>query len=92
MKCFPLVLLESWATLTCRLREASLYVDLLHAVILLVKVVIHLSHVLHTDTVSDHLERVNLILLDLVQQVVPVHVNRSLAVTDESDTALHQRT
>ena len=92
MKCFPLVLLEGRTALTSGLREASLYVNLLHAVILLVEIVVHLGHVLHTDTVSDHLERVNLVLLDLVQQVVPVHVNRSLAVANESDTALHQGT
>jgi hypothetical protein len=86
------VLLERWAARTRRRGEASLAEDLLHAIILLVEIVVHLGHVLDADTVGNHLERVDLILLDLVEQVVPVHVHGSLAVADETDAALHQRT
>jgi hypothetical protein len=88
--CLYLVHLQLRAACTRRRRDASLDEDLLHAIILLIEVVVHLGHVLDADTVCDHLEGINLSLLNLVEQFVPVLVDGSLAVTDESDTAFHQ--
>jgi hypothetical protein len=88
--CLYSINLQLRAALTRRRREASLGEDLLHAIVLLVEVVIHLGHVLDADTVCNHLEGINLSLLNLVEQFVPVLVNGSLAVTDESDTTFHQ--
>jgi len=42
--------------------------------------------------VGDHLERVDLAALDLLEEHLPVEVNRGLTVTDEADTALHEST
>ena len=39
---------------------------------------------------ADHLERIDLALLDHLQERLPVQVDGRLAVTNEADTALHQ--
>jgi hypothetical protein len=88
--CLHSICLQLRAALARRRREASLDVDLLHAIVLLVEVVVHFGHVLDANTVCDHLEGINLALLNLIEQFVPVLVDGSLAVTDEADTAFHQ--
>ena len=39
----------------------------------------------------DHLQRINVTLLDQFEQLFPVHVHRPLSVADEADTMFHQR-
>lgn len=88
---FFLVCRQSRAALASRLREAGLDVDLLHTVLLLVELVVDLVEILHADTVSDHLQRVNLAFLDVLEQLLPVEVDGCLSVANQADTTLHQR-
>lgn len=85
-----LIRLQRRAPLARRQGEARLYVHLLHAVVLLVKVGVHPRHVLHAHAVRHHLQRFELLLLDPLQQVLPVHVHGCLAVADQADAALHE--
>jgi hypothetical protein len=82
--------LESRAARACGLRELGLAVDLLHAIILLIEGVVDLGHILDADTVSNHLQGVDLALLDHLEELLPVEMDGCLSVTDEADTALHQ--
>lgn len=88
----PLFRLPHWRGAGAgRCREARLHVHLLHAVCLFVERIIALVKILDVDTVCDHLERVNLALLDTGEQVLPVEVDGCLAIADKADTALHER-
>lgn len=82
--------LERRAARACGLRELGLAEDLLHAIVLLVEGVVNLGHILDADTVGDHLQGVNLALLDHLEKLLPVEVDGCLSVTDKTDTALHQ--
>lgn len=73
------------------MRELGLNVDLLHAILLLIELVVDLVEVLHANTVSNHLQRVDLAFLDHLKKLLPVEVDRCLSVADQADTALHQR-
>ena len=46
---------------------------------------------LELDAMRDHLQRINVTLLDQFEQLFPVHVHRPLSVADEADTMFHQR-
>jgi hypothetical protein len=39
----------------------------------------------------DHLQRINVTLLDQFEQLFPIHVHRRLSVADEADATFHQR-
>ena len=39
----------------------------------------------------DHLQSINVTLLDQLEQLFPIHVHRPLSVADEADTTFHQR-
>lgn len=65
--------------------------DLLQAVLVLVELVVDLIQVLETDAVRHHLQRIELALLDLLHELVPVLVDWSLTIANEADTTLHQR-
>jgi hypothetical protein len=82
--------LEGRAAGARRSRELGLAEDLLHAVLLLVEAVVDLGHILHGDTMGDHLQGVDLAFLDHLQEFLPVEVDGCLSVTDKADTALHQ--
>lgn len=64
---------------------------LLHAILLLLELVVDLVEVLERDAVADHLERVDLPVLDHLEERLPVEVHGCLAVADEADAALHER-
>jgi len=72
-------------------RELGLDKDLLHGVLLGVKLVVGLVNVLETHSVRDHLIRIELALADLDEELLPVLVHRCLAVSDESNATLHER-
>lgn len=71
-------------------REFGLDVHLLHTVCLRLKLVVDLVELVDRDTVGDHLEGVDLALLNHHQQLLPVEVYGRLAVSDEANTALHK--
>lgn len=85
------VSLEGRAAGARGLRELGLDVHLLHAILLLLKHVVDLGKILHGDTVGNHLQGVNLALLNHLEKLLPVEVDGSLSVADEANTALHQR-
>jgi hypothetical protein len=74
-------------------REAVLRLDehLLHAILLLVEGVVHSSQILETHAVRNHLHGCDLLVLDHLEEGLPVFVDGRLAVTDEADAALHER-
>lgn len=81
---------ELWAASCRRRREFRLNEDLLHAILLLVKLVIGLVNLRDIDAMRDHLERVNLATVDHLAELIPVLVDGGLAVADEADATLHQ--
>lgn len=83
---------QGWATSTWWCREFGLDKDLLHAILLLLELVVNLVEVLNTNSVGDHLERVDPAALDLLEKVLPVKLNWGLTVADEANTALHDGT
>lgn len=64
--------------------------DFLHGILLLVELVVHLVEILKTDTMREHLGRVQLAILNHLQKLLPIFDDRGLTVADEADTALHQ--
>lgn len=72
--------------------ELGLNEHLLEALLALVKEFVDLLHILKLDSVSDHAERVDLVLADELEEMVPVLVDGGLAVTDQTDASLHQST
>ncbi len=62
--------------------ELGLGKDLLHCIGPCLKLVIHLIQVLKPNTVGHHLERVQVTLLNHLQELVPVLVDGSLAVSN----------
>lgn len=79
------------ATLARRETPLGLHKHLLHAILLLLKLIIHLIQILQPDTVCDHIHWLNLFILDHLEQALPVQMHRRLPITNEPDTALHQR-
>lgn len=75
---------------TRRSRVLRLDEHLLEALLALVEEFVDLLHVLEPDSVTDHVKRVDLVLADELQEVVPVLVDGGLAITDQTDTGLHQ--
>lgn len=84
--------LQRWASLAWRGTESGLHEYLLHAIGLVLKLVVYLVEIFHSDTVRNHLERVDLPILDHLEKRLPVEVHRRLAIADEADTAFHQGT
>lgn len=64
--------------------------DLLKTVLVLVKLVIDLIEIVQGNSVGHHLQRFQFARLDLLHEILPILVYRSLAVTDEANTTLHQ--
>lgn len=65
--------------------------DLLQTVLVLVEFVIDLVQIVEQDSVRDHLQRIQLSILDLLHEMLPVLVHWGLTVTNKANTALHQR-
>jgi len=82
---------QGWAALAWWCGELGLDVDLLHTVFLLVELVVDLVEILDTNSVGNHLERVDLTALNLLKKLLPVEVDWSLTVTNEANTTLHER-
>ena len=55
------------------------------------ELVVDFVQLLELDAMRDHLQRINVTLLDQFEQLFPVHVHRHLSVADEADTMFHQR-
>lgn len=65
--------------------------DLLQAVLVLVELVVDLVEIVELDAVRNHLQRVQLALLDLPQKFLPVLVDGRLSISNETNSTLHQR-
>ena len=63
-------------------------IDLLFLVL---ELVVDLVEILHSYSVSNHLEWIDLALLNTLEKVLPVEMNWRLAVANESNSALHYR-
>lgn len=63
----------------------------IHLLFPILELVVHLVEVFHSYAVSYHLQWIDLALLNALQEVFPVEVDGSLAVTDESNASLHHR-
>jgi hypothetical protein len=74
-----------------RKRKLRLYKHFLHAILARFKLGIDLVHILNPNSMRNHLQRIQLSRFQPVHQIVPVHVNGCLAVSDEFDAALHER-
>ena len=73
-------------------RELGLNKDLLYRIFLGIKLMIDLINVLKTEPMGEHLSWVQLPLLNLGQQRLPVLLHGCLGISDQADTALHHST
>ena len=81
---------QRWTALICRRRELGLSKHLLHAILLSLKLVVHLVEVLQAHTMRHHLQRVDLTLLYHLKQRLPVLVHGGLTITNKANATFHQ--
>lgn len=74
---------------TGRERVLGLHKDLLQAILVLVELVVDLGQVLQGNPVRNHLQGIDLAPLYLLHELLPVLVDRCLAVSDEPNASLH---
>jgi len=93
---FPLphslpIRLQRRTALTWRIAESCLHKRLLHilALAMLIEDIVDDIQLVDGHAVRDHIEGVELAVLDHLEELFPVFVYRRLTVADEADTALH---
>lgn len=68
----------------------SLHEDLLHTHLSLIETGIQFLHVFQADPVGHHIQRIDIVRLNEVHEVLPILVNRSLPITHKVNACLHQ--
>ena len=64
--------------------------NLLDIRLALIEQVIDHLHVFKLEPVGDHVQGMDLVLLDILQEVIPVLLHRSLSIANKTDPSLHQ--
>src|SRR6266498_4251339 len=89
-----MVLLEAGSLLRCSfagwIGELRLHKHLLYSSLSRIVLLVDHVHLLHQYTMADHLEGVELPFANHVQEFLPVQLNWSLSIANESDPSLHQ--
>lgn len=88
----PSISCQAWTTCHSGSRELRLDKYFLHPILLIFKFIIHLCQVVHEDSMTYHLQRINFPALYHFQKLLPVQVDWGLAITNEPNTSLHKST
>lgn len=68
----------------------GLHEDLLHSHLSLIEHLIQFLHVFQSDPVGHHIQRIDIVCLNEMHEVLPVLVDRGLPITHKVNTCLHQ--
>lgn len=66
--------------------------DLLDTSLAMIKQFVQFVHILQADAMGYNIQWIDLTLLDLLEEILPILLNWSLAIANEPDTCLHQST